>query len=769
MECSYDIKITGIVQGVGFRPFVCKLANKYNILGWVLNDSSGVLIHAESTNEIFIKDFIYQVKNNPPPLAIIIKFLITDSTFNHYKDFSIKESHKTSEPTIFISPDVCTCEDCKNDILTPNNKRYYYPFTNCTNCGPRFSIIKEVPYDRKYTTMREFEQCSNCKTEYTDIANRRFHAQPNCCPNCGPSLSILNSEGFDITTSITNETDFNSSDYNKLIIKFFKKEILKGKIWAIKSLSGFHLCCLPTEYEIVKLLRDRKNRPNKPLAIMMKDIETVKKYCYLSKLEEKMLLSKARPIVLLQKKYKDYFPENIAPNNNLLGVMLPSNPLHILIMEDSPFDSLVMTSGNLSGLPLEFQNENAINHLSKFVDFFLTNNRDIVLPLDDSIMRENLNKETFIRKSRGFVPLPISYENAGDILALGGDMKNTFAVSKKDFIYIGPHNGNLENYEIINRLKENISRYLRIFECNPKLIACDLHPNYETTSIAKSFNLPLVQVQHHHAHIASCMVDNEFKDKVIGIAFDGTGYGDDNAIWGSEFFICDLNNYKRVGHLEYINFLGGDSTIRDGDKLALSYLHPILNETDAEKIINKYYKGNYEIIFKLLKHSKFSYKSSSMGRLFDAIASLLGLCQHSSYEGEAAIALESIVENLDLIEGYNFKIINKNDIYELSPTEIIRNILVDINNGLSPQIISQKFHSTIVNYVIEMCILLREKYSINTVALSGGVFQNNFLITNCYNKLIEQNFNVLTHNQIPTNDGGISIGQLAIANVKALQ
>lgn len=762
MITAKNIKITGIVQGVGFRPFVCKTAKKYNINGWVLNDSAGVYIHAEGNNED-INSFTSELKNNPPALAIIISFIIEDSTKENYSNFTIHESHKTDDPLVFISPDVCTCDDCKNEILDKNNKRYYYPFTNCTNCGPRFSIIKEVPYDRKFTTMNDFKQCKSCMDEYTSIDNRRFHAQPNCCNECGPSLSILDSYGKDLTLKITKDLIFNSSEFNKTLITFFQDSIIKGDIWAVKSITGFHLCCNPYSEKTVKLLRDRKHRPSKPLALMMKDINTIKKYCYVSKIEEEMLMSKARPIVLLKKKNNDNFPGNIAPNNKLLGVMLPSTPLHILIMNNSPFDALIMTSGNLSGLPLEYKNDSSVEHLSTFVDYFLTNNRDIVLPLDDSIMKETLSGKSFIRRSRGFVPLPLNYPNCKNILALGCDMKNTFSVSKNDYIYIGPHNGDLNNYEIIKRLKENIKRYITMFEAKPSLVVCDKHPSYESNKLSKEFNLPVVTVQHHHSHIVSCMAENNYSDKVIGIAFDGTGYGDDDCIWGSEFFICDTKSYIRTGHIDYINFLGGDSALRDGYKIALSYLYKVRDSDSKEKIINKYYRDSFEIIFKLLKYNKFSYLSSSIGRLFDGVSSLLGLCHHSSFEGEAAIALESILESNELIDGYPINIQKKDNMYILSPISIIENILIDLENNISNAEISHKFHSTIVNYITEMCIILRNEYSINTVALSGGVFQNDFLITNTYNELTKNDFKVLIHRKLPCNDGGISVGQIIIA------
>lgn len=757
------IKINGIVQGVGFRPFVCKIAKEFNIKGWVLNDTSGVTVHIEGDN-MNISNFVDKVKNDPPPLSIINYFEVEDIECEHFDSFTIHESEKSNDTNVFISPDVCICQDCIKEILNKNNHRYYYPFTNCTNCGPRFSIIEEVPYDRKFTTMNPFIQCNSCKDEYTDIDNRRFHAQPNCCPKCGPSISISNGYGVDITGDITKGLEYNSSVYNKALIDFFKGSISSGKIWAIKGVTGYHLACIPTDEKVVKLLRDRKNRPAKPLALMARDIKTIKKYCYVSEAEEKLLLSKARPIVLLNKKDNDNFPGNIAPKNKLLGFMLPSTPLDILIFENAPYDSLVMTSGNLSGLPLEYKNKSAIKNLATFVDFFLNNDREIVLPLDDSIVKCELDDIYVTRRGRGYVPIPLFMKESGEILALGSDMKNTFSISKEDYVYMGPHNGDLDNYEVIERLKENIDRYMKLFHINPKLIACDKHPRFVTKDVAKEYKVPIKTIQHHHAHIVSCMIDNNYSEDVIGIAFDGTGYGDDNCIWGSEFMICNYSQYTRVGHLKYVNVVGGDDSLRDGDKMALSYLHEIEDSDIKADVINKYYKGNYEIIFKMLKYSSFSYLSSSMGRLFDAVSSIIGLCHHSRFEGEASIALESIIESDELTEGYPINIECDDNMYIMSPIDIIKFVLEDISKGMLPSIISQKFHSTIVNYIVKMCILLRDKYKINTVALSGGIFQNSFLLRNSYMKLSQNNFKVLTHHNIPCNDGGISIGQIVIAN-----
>ena len=610
--------------------------------------------------------------------------------------------------------------------------------------------------------MSNFTQCKYCFKEYTTMSNRRFHAQPNCCPSCGPKIFITDNSGNDITQEILWEEKINSWEYNKKLISFFGKKIKEGSIFAIKSLSGFHLCCTPYSENTVMELRKRKVRKSKPFALMMRDIQTIENFCYVNESEKQLLLSKERPIVLLKKKQNNSLPNIVAPNNNYLGVMLPSTPLQILIFQTTDIDSLIMTSGNLSGLPLEFENKQAIDNLRQFCDFFLMNDRDIFLPLDDSIIKCTTYDNMIIRRSRGYAPLPLLYKDSKEILAVGGDMKNTFAISKGNYIYQGPHNGELINYESLERFKSNIEHYKKLFEINPKLIVHDLHPNYESSKYASSLNIPTLGVQHHHAHIVSCMVDNKYSEKVIGVAFDGTGYGEDNSIWGSEFFICNLKEYKRVGHLDYVRFLGGDASLREGYKIALSYLYNIdLNKTKG--VLDTNYKKTYDIIYKLLSDSKKSYPSSSMGRLFDGVASLLNLCHTSSFEGEAAIMLESILETETLDIGYDFNIKDINGAYILSPLQIINSILIDIENKIPIEKISLRFHSTIVNYIIKMCEFLRLDFNINVVALSGGVFQNNFILNNTYNELKKKNFKVLTHKDIPTNDGGISIGQLVIA------
>lgn len=764
------IYINGIVQGVGFRPFIYNLAIKFSLNGWILNSSNGVEIHIEGGLDN-INEFKKEIIRSAPILALINSFTSSETPFLNCSGFTIKESTSLAYSNIFISPDIATCKECEEDILNISNKRYYYPFTNCTNCGPRFSIIKDMPYDRNTTTMTKFPICSTCKDEYDTKSNRRFHAQPNCCSSCGPQLQLIDKNGLDITTITTSNINSKDHRYNKLILDFFIKKILLGKIFALKSLSGFHLCCDAFNVSAIKKLRARKIRPTKPFAIMMKSVTEVKKYCYVSDNEEKLLESSSRPIVLLRHKMNSSLPNEISPNNNYIGIMLPSTPIHILLFSYSSLKGLVMTSGNLSSLPLEYDNNSAIKNLSKYVDYFLLHNRDIYIPMDDSICKIVNSKTSILRRGRGFSPTPHYFPGHNNILALGSNTKNTFSFSKNDYIFTSAHCGDLINYESISRYKDNIFHFLNIFKFEPNYIASDLHQDYESTKISSNFDLPVIKVQHHHAHIASCMVDNNYFEKVIGVSFDGTGLGDDNCIWGSEFLICNFQDYKRVGHLEYCDFIGGDKSLKDGYKIALSYISSVFNSYDDKNrltdYLNSIYKVDWSNILILIGNKINTYKSSSMGRLFDGVSSLLNLCHRSTFEGEGAIILESLIKDYSYSSNsYGINITEENETYLFSVINLITQILDDILMDTPPEIISHKFHSTIVNYILTMCSCIRDKYNINTVALSGGVFQNNFILNNSIRELEAMNFNVLTHKNFPTNDGGISIGQLVIAKYK---
>jgi hydrogenase maturation protein HypF len=753
------VKVEGIVQGVGFRPYVYSLANSNNLKGWVNNSSEGVFIDVEGA-DASIENFLYNLKTNPPPLARIESITVSKKLPCGYQVFLIKESERNEDKITLISPDIAVCKECLEDTLTPHSRRYFYPFTNCTNCGPRYSIIKQIPYDRDKTTMNNFEMCQECKKEYANPLNRRFHAQPNACHTCGPHIYLTDNKGTRLEFSENPTCHVNAT---QKIISFTQEKLKEGFIFAIKGLTGFHLVCDGENASAIELLRKRKNRPHKPFAVMMKDIETVKNYCMVSDKEEELLCGIRKPILLLNKLNNCDLPEMIAPNQNTLGVMLPFTPLHELLFLDKT-KVLLMTSANAHGLPLEYINDNAVEHLSDLVDYFLMHNRDIYMPVDDSVSRVLLDRERVIRRGRGYAPEPINFKSAFPILACGSNMKNTACITKDDFLFLSPHNGDLENLETYEHYKRNIEHFRKIFAFEPKYIAADMHPEYFSTQYAHSCDVPVINVQHHHAHIVSCMVENKLPNsKVIGIAFDGTGYGTDGKIWGGEFLICNYSEFNRAAHLDYISMPGGEKAISEPWRMAVSYLHKSLPE-DTDYILNNFGR-EASIILKMIDRNINCIETSSMGRLFDAVSAILNICCEVSYEGQASIELETVITGSD-DNFYAFNIQDNKDEFIIDTTPIIRSILTDKKSGVPNHIISQRFHNTVVAFSIDICKKLRALYNINDIALSGGVFQNSYLYTGLTKTLEKENFKVYSHSMIPTNDGGVALGQIAIANEK---
>jgi hydrogenase maturation protein HypF len=746
------IKVEGIVQGVGFRPFVYNLALSKGLKGWVNNNSEGVSIDIEGLDEN-IEIFLYELKSNPPSLSKIDNITIQEKSICYYNNFSIKESEKKIQSITLISPDIALCKECRDDILNPNNRRYFYPFTNCTNCGPRYSITKEIPYDRINTTMHKFKQCKACEEEYKTPSNRRFHAQPNACHICGPNIYLTDNKGNFIQDLVHN---------NETIVNWTAQKLKEGYIFAIKGLTGFHLVCDGENEKAVESLRKRKNRPHKPFAVMIKDLKTVKEYCSVDGLEGEILTGIRKPILLLSK-LKDYsLPESLAPNQNTLGVMLPFTPLHELLFF-SDLRVLVMTSGNAQGLPLEYINESALAHLSPVVDFFLMHNRDIYMPVDDSVSKVVLGKERLIRRARGYAPEPINFEDLRPILSYGSNMKNTACIAKDNFLFLSPHNGDLENLETFQHYKRNVEHFKNIFTFKPEYIAADLHPDYFSTQYARSQKLPILQIQHHHAHIVSCMAENTIKDKVIGICYDGTGFGADGKIWGGEFLICDVKEYIRAAHLDYIGMPGGQMAIREPWRMAVSYLYKAMPE-NIDYIINNYGKEALTLI-KMLQKNLNCIETSSMGRLFDAVSSIIGICNIISYEGQASIELEAQIEN-ESSSFYPYKLVTDGDRCIIDTMPLINALIKDKNLGVSEKVLSQRFHNSVVEFSVEVCKNLRALYNINIAVLSGGVFQNTYLLINITKALEKQGFIVYSNCRIPANDGGIALGQTIIANEK---
>lgn len=743
------VVVKGIVQGVGFRPFVYRIAAENNLKGWVKNTSEGVFIDIEGV-EKDIKSFLHKLSVEAPPLSKINDISIEDREIKNYTKFSIEKSHDNKNTITLISPDIATCSDCEREIKDNKDRRYKYPFTNCTNCGPRFSIIKKLPYDRPMTTMNEFKMCPECNSEYENPIDRRFHAQPNACGSCGPKVWLSDREGNEI---------FTENPINKV-----KELIVNGKIIGIKGLGGFHLACNGEDEKVIDILRERKRRPAKPFALMMRDIQTIKQYCCVSKEEESILEGIRRPILLLDKK-KDILPENTAPNNNTLGVMLPYTPLHHLLFDDN-IKVLIMTSANISGLPIVYKNEEALEKLNDIVDYFLLHDREIHLPVDDSVSRVILDKERLIRRSRGYAPLPVVIEGIKETFAYGSHLKNTFCISKENFAFLSQHMGEMDNLEAFNNYEFTVKHFKNLYNIKPKLIAYDMHPDFILSNSAVQEQARKFPIQHHHAHIASCMAENKINKKVIGIAFDGTGLGTDNKIWGGEFLVCDYTDFKRVGHLNYVKMPGGDAAVKETWRMGISYLFKALKDNIDTNIFSSIPNKNIKTILSMIVNDLNSIETSSVGRFFDAISALLGFKTKITYEGEAAIHLEAIS---DINEGgiYSYSIDEVNETYVLNTDNIIKDIIKDIENNIGKRIIAKKFHNTVIDFSVNMSKLIRNKFDINAVALSGGVFQNELILKGLYKKLSDNGFEVYIHSEIPCNDGGIALGQLIIANYQA--
>ncbi len=741
------IQVKGIVQGVGFRPFVYKIAMENNLIGNVKNTSSGVYINIQG-NKNQIDKFIHELRYNYPKLSQIEDIIIEKKELEKYNSFNIIHSDNNENGMTLLSPDIAICNDCLKDIRNKNDgKRYNYAFTNCTNCGPRYSIIQDLPYDRVNTSMKNFVMCESCNNEYKNPLDRRFHAQPTCCIKCGPSLILLDN----------NENIIHEDELYKV------KELLKlGKIVAIKGLGGFHLVCDGRNYDSIQKLRDRKNRKYKPLALMMKDINTIKKYCHVNDKEEEILLGNRKPILLLNKR-NDKLPKNISFNNHSIGIMLPYTPLHYLLF-DKDLDTLVMTSANLSGMPMIYTNDKALSELKNIADYFLINDRDILTPVDDSVVKVVLEEERVIRNARAYAPLSFKKE-VGNIFSLGSHLKNTFSISKNNYIFCSQYLGNMENLESINNYKNSVKNLESIYKIEPDIVAYDNHPNFWHNDYLKNYQCKKVGVYHHHAHIVSCMFENGIDEKVIGLAFDGVGYGEDGCLWGSEFLVADYKEFERVGHLNYMKMPGGDNATKEPWKMGISLMYNLFGEK-LEESNHRYIKEkNYKLLTTMINKDINSPLTSSMGRFFDAISSLLGFDRRVTYEGEACVELENMARESEHIKDlYNYKIINKDNQYIIDTNVITSEVLKDIDVNTKKSVIAIKIHNTVVDFSYKICNILREKYNINKVALSGGVFQNDILFVRLYNKLSDNNFEVLTHKKIPCNDSGVSIGQLIIAN-----
>ncbi len=752
------IHIDGVVQGVGFRPFIYRLANRFNLVGFVYNHSEGVEIEIQG-DFAFIDGFITSIQNEKPPLSKIDNISINEiNLIEDENTFKITESIKKDNANTLLPPDIATCNDCITELFDPNDRRYKYPFINCMNCGPRYTIIHSIPYDRHNTTMSVFKLCPECQNEYENPMFRRFHAEPNACDICGPHLTLFDEKGNKV----------NCDDEIEKTIRLLKD----GNIVAVKSLGGFHLVCDAKNTNAIQKLRDRKKRSEKPFAVMSYDIEKVKLYCEMSEEEETLLKSPQRPIVLLRKK-NNLLSSLIAPNNNYIGVMIAYNPIQLLLLKDN-FIALVMTSGNISEEPIAITNEEALSKLDDIADAFLVHNRDINTRIDDSITFIEHKQTFFIRRARGYVPNPITYiDTLKPILAVGGELKNTIALSRNNQVFISQHLGDLKNIESYNFFTDTIHYLSTLLDLPYQTIAHDKHPDYLSTQYAISRqeqNLKTISIQHHKAHISSCFLDNQIKpdQNIIGISFDGTGLGDDDTIWGGEIFIGNLYNLKRACRIETVKMIGGEKAIIEPYRMAVSYLMNYIGEMPDWINIFEKNKHNIPILLSMSDKNINSPFTSSAGRLFDAVASLITGRDKINFEAQASIELQMLSETkikmIDAITPYTIKIEKTNDIYEFNLRDMFIELIDDMKKRVEKEIIGLKFHKSLCVAILEICEKLSYEIKSKIIILSGGVFQNRLLLHYLISLLSDKGFTVITHKNIPCNDGGISAGQILLAN-----
>jgi len=773
-----EISVRGIVQGVGFRPFIYSLAQRYGLSGLVSNDAAGVHVEVEGPSQR-VELFVRQIEAEAPPLAVVETVTWQAQPVRLQTGFRIEESRRGSQRDALVSPDSATCPECLVELFASSDRRYRYPFINCTNCGPRFTITRSVPYDRSMTTMAAFTMCSTCRREYNDPGDRRFHAQPNACPVCGPQVRLVDRTGQRI--------DIDGGD----VISHLAHLLLRGAVVAIKGLGGYHLACNPFDDEAVGALRGRKARQDKPFALMARDLEQVRELCRTTLDEEKLLASPARPIVLLDRRTDGcgaQLGEDVAPRQTTLGVTLAYTPVHYLLLHDASIP-LVMTSGNRSDEPIAYRDDDAINQLGDIADYFLVHDRPIHMRCDDSVLRVRRNRRpggespaTYpVRRSRGYAPTPIKVAGgfSRHILACGAELKNTFCLAKERYAFISHHIGDLENYETLRSYTEGIDHYRRLFDVTPTLIACDIHPEYLSTKYARELEengFEVVAVQHHHAHIASCLVDNDrsVTERVIGVAFDGTGYGTDGTIWGGEFFEGSIQDgFARRAYLEPISLPGGEAAIRQPWRIAVACLSklygahvwrdlPLALLRDGDNhdrhLVQQIVDAGREMPWLVPQ-------TSSAGRLFDAVAALVGVpgSMQTTYEGQAAIELELAAKG-SVGDPYPFQTLQRGDHCVVQSGEILASVVDDVVSGVSAAEVSSRFHRTMAQVVLTTCRQIRRECGTASVALSGGTFQNMLLLEQVIEQLQVNNFSVYVHRRVPANDGGLSLGQAVLAD-----
>ena len=754
-----SIEVSGIVQGVGFRPFIYDLANRLGLHGFVKNRTGDVLIELEGEAQA-LDQFVAELMTRPPPLAWIDGVKWAAGSPRGDLHFRIEPSEVDRAGSIFVAPDIATCDDCLRELFDPGDRRYRYPFLNCTNCGPRLTIIKGAPYDRERTTMAAFAMCPACRSEYEDPSDRRYHAQPIACPSCGPRLQVVDDHE-------QVPEDFHPLAHAVMALR-------QGRIVALKSLGGYHLACLAGDGRAVAELRCRKHRDEKPLAVMVRDLRSAVDLCDVTVAEQELLSSSRRPIVLLRQRPGALLAEGVAPRNPFVGVMLPYTPLHHLLLDELGGMPLVMTSGNRSDEPIAFEDGDARERLAGIADVFLTYDRPIHIRCDDSVTRLVAGAELPLRRSRGEAPqpLPLPVPCRQPTLALGGQLKVTFALGRGRHAFLSHHLGDLDHYEAYRAFVGAVGHYERLFEIRPERVAHDLHPDYATSLYAReraaSEGIGLLGIQHHHAHVASCMAENGLNESVIGVAFDGTGFGSDGAIWGGEFLIGDYRKFRRGAHLRYVGMPGGERAIKEPWRMAMAHLADA--GVGPESLGARILRADFKIILKMLEKRINTPPTSSVGRLFDAVAALAGVRDRVSYEGQAAMELEWLATPEAPDGGYPFEVGASRDAsgaadsLVIDTRPLIRAVTFDVARGVAPACIARRFQTTMVDLIAAVCEALRGQTGINTVALSGGVFLNALLTSETLGRLTDDGFRVYRHRLVSPGDGGLSLGQLVIAS-----
>lgn len=752
------IRVYGIVQGVGFRPFVSREASDLGLCGTVANKGSYVEIHAQGSEKA-VDELKKALESRPPERSVIMEIISAHLDEPPFDSFEIIDSEK-EKGDIFVSPDIAVCEKCKGELFDKTNRRYLHPFINCTQCGPRLTIMDSMPYDRVRTTMADFPMCKDCEEEYTDPATRRYDAQPVCCNKCGPEVYIIGSEkkGAQAITAA-------------------REAVMAGKIIAVKGIGGFHLCCDAKNEGAVKRLRELKNRPAKPLAVMLKDISAARRECNFGEVQEKLLTGWQKPIVLLDKKTNGSLCESVAPDNPTVGVMLPYAPLHLLLFDYDDgvemTDSLVMTSGNVRGAPICRNDEDALSEIAGFCDLILSHNRRILIRSDDTVMDTFEGKPYIIRRSRGYAPLPVmtSCSDKGQTLAIGGELKNTFCIRKGSLYYLSSYVGDMADIRTVKALEESVKRMCELLEATPQNVVCDMHPKYNTVAFAEGLDLPLKKIQHHYAHILSCMAENDYSEKVIGVSYDGTGFGTDGTIWGGEILLCDRTGFERMGSIKPFMQVGGDLSSKEGWRIAAMIAGSAYGERGGEicEKLGICTAKEYKLLSIMAEKKVNAVSSTSAGRLFDAASAVLGIRRSSTFEGEASMALQFAAEKFSrepfgIYEPMEKLTAEKEGRIMLCTQALIKRLCQGMQNGEDKNRLSYEFHSLLADMTAQACRTISERTGVKVCALSGGVFQNKLLLKMVKCRLEKMGLRVLIHSLVPANDGGIALGQAFYLN-----